>query len=280
MKIRDFLTAAGQRMSSQLRERIISHPGELGSDREEILRQFLRSHLPKRFDVSSGFVFDCRGHVSKQIDIIVADAQICPVLETSGGRRVFPCECVVAIGQVKSQMTSRKLFLEALENLESVKSLDRSGGGKAYSKEYDELIDHRSSHLHQIFSFLIVLNGSLKADTARSELLNYVLKKEVHVWPNVLLSLDRYLITYCCDGGVCPNPLHARGIALAEQNTKDDLLLRFYLLLGRAIDTARVSSFPYWEYLSQLAAWESEVIYSATDDPPPYLSTLQCPQRA
>jgi hypothetical protein len=64
-------------MRADLAERLVDHPGEVGSGREEILRRFLRDYLPKRFDVSSGFVFDSEGNISRQLDIIVADAGIC-----------------------------------------------------------------------------------------------------------------------------------------------------------------------------------------------------------
>src|SRR6266704_3314125 len=96
------LRGAGNRMSADLKERLISHPGEVGTDREEIIRGFLRSYLPKRFEVSTGFVFDSKGGLSKQLDIIIADSLVCPRFETLGGKRIYPCECVVSVGQVRS----------------------------------------------------------------------------------------------------------------------------------------------------------------------------------
>jgi hypothetical protein len=63
------LAATGQRMRADLAERLIAHPGELGAHREEIIRQFLRAYLPKRFEVSSGFAFDSAGHISQQLDV-------------------------------------------------------------------------------------------------------------------------------------------------------------------------------------------------------------------
>lgn len=52
--------------------------------------------------------------------VVIADTFACPVFETAGGVRFFPCEAVVAVGQVKSSMTSESVVRAALENVESV----------------------------------------------------------------------------------------------------------------------------------------------------------------
>ncbi|WP_338847295.1 DUF6602 domain-containing protein [Massilia sp. W12] len=268
------LASAADRMKADLRERLIAHPGELGTDREEVVRSFLRSYLPKRFEVSTGFVFDASGAVSKQIDVIIADSLACTHFETSGGTRYYPCESVVAIGQVKSSLTSEKKILDSLDNLESVKLLDRSARGRAFDKRFNEKIDHRFNHLHQIFSFVLVTGKAISGAVIQEHVLEYVISREAHLWPNVFLALDQYLVTFCCDDGVCPNPMHARGIALQKAEDSPDLIMRFFLLLGQAIEEIRVAGLPYWEYLNEIHNWTAEVMYSCTDDPPPYLSAL------
>src|SRR5450432_2243007 len=150
------LTSAGKRMRADLAERMVAHPGELGTGREEIIRRFLRAYLPTRFDVSTGFVFDSKGNVSKQLDIVIANALVCPRFETVGGNRFYPCESVVAVGQVKSSLTSDAALSSALANLESVKDLDRSADGRAFDAQRGETIDHLNNHLHQIFTFLLI----------------------------------------------------------------------------------------------------------------------------
>lgn len=82
------------------------------------------------------------------------------------------------------------------------------------------------------------------------------------------------LVTFCCDAEICPNPMDARGVAMQAANKNDELLMRFYLLLGQAIEVTLVSGLPYWEYLNVVKKWTAEVHYSATDDPPPYLSQI------
>ena len=182
--------------------------------REVVLRRFLAEHLPKRFNVDTGFVFDHSERCSDQMDIVIVDSSVCPFFEDAGQRRFFPVEAVVAVGQVRSSATSRNEWLGALDNLESVKRLDRSGGGQSCDLFYGEKLDQRSHHLHQVFSFLFVCGQSLAAETAREFPLEYLANREPHLWPNISYAMDRYLLTFCCDDGVCPNPMHARGLAL------------------------------------------------------------------
>ena len=186
------LREAASRMRSGLASKIIPHRGERGTDREAILRQFLADHLLKRFIVDTGFVVDHSGSCSKQLDIVIVDNQVCPRFETAGGTRFFPVESVVAVGQVKSSATSCEEWEDAFNNLESVKSLDRSGAGKAIDPLRQESIDNLTNHLHQVFTFLFVCGDALAANTARNFLLNYLHRKPPHIWPNVSLVLDRF----------------------------------------------------------------------------------------
>ena len=273
-KLLEMLRASGARLRRELNERLIVHPGELGQNREEILRQFLRDYLPKRYEVSTGFAFDCHGNLSQQLDVVIADSMVCPRLETSGGIRLFPCESVVAVAQVKSSLTSREHLNDALRNLASAKILDRSANGHAFDPIRGENIDPLNNHLHQIFTFLFVIGEALDGKTVRQELLDHVQRTPVHIWPNVLFAFDSYLVTFCCDSGVCPNPMDARGIALENESSQQDILLKLYLLLSRAIDQTRVASLPYWQYLESVTTWSAEVAYSSAEYPPPYLSSL------
>lgn len=273
-QLEKLLAAAASRMRLDLHEGLIGHPGELGTDREEVVRNFLSANLPKRFDISTGFVFDSTGRVSKQLDIIISDSSVASHFNAAGGTRYYPCESVVAVGQVKSSLTSQQVFLDALANLESVKRLDRSAEGCSIDLKFDEAIDQKANHLHQIFTFLIVTGKAISGVSAQEVLLNHIVKQEANIWLNVLLAFDQYLITYCCDNGICPNPMDARGIALQEAKNSPELLMRFVLLLGQAIEVTRTSSLPYRKYLSTVKDWTAKVIYSTKDDPPPYLSSL------
>ncbi len=274
----ELLRQAGERMAADLRNRFVSHPGEAGREREQILRSFFESYLPCRFDVASGFAFDSGGHLSRQLDIIIANSDFAPRFETAGGTRHYPCESLVAVGQVKSSLTSRVKLREAFDDLASASSLDRSANGRAFDITYGETLDHRSNYLHQIFTFLFIVGDALAGDTVRAELFDYIESHEPDLWPNVVVALDKFLVTYCCEDGVCAKKMHARGVALQPAPDPPGELMRLYLLLGGAIEVIRVSGLPYWEYLQRVNRWNANV-WHHTDDPLPLLSTLGWPRR-
>jgi hypothetical protein len=276
--LRDFLAEAGETMVTDLRRRFTTHPGELGRDREEVFRRFLEAYLPRRFDVSNGFAFDASGAVSKQLDVIVAHQLAAPRFATRGDVRFHPCESVVAVGQLRTSVTSRAELLDAFDNLRSAKALDRSANGMAVSYDSGDVLDPRRNHLDQLFTFLVVTGDAVSGELAREVLLDHVHDCEPHLWPNAIVALDKYVLTYCCDNGVCPNPLDARGIALHVAKDSADVLMKFYLLLGGAIEVTRVSGLPYWEYLKKASQWQSDVLFAATNldgEPPPFLSSLR-----
>jgi hypothetical protein len=276
LDLRAMLNAAGAHMSADLRQRFVTHPGELGTGREEIIRSFLRAYLPKRFEIESGFVFDVHGNVSQQQDIVIANAMVCPRFETPGGVRYYPCECVVAVGQVKSSLTATSKLVDALDNLRSVKDLDRSAKGTSVDPIYGEPIDPESNHLHQVFSFLFIIGRTLSPESVQSFMLEHVQRYDAHQWPNVIFSLDKFLLTFCCDYGVCPNPMDARGIALQRASPDFDILARLYVLLGQAIDVTRVGGLSYWQYLLDGKGWDATIWHSIDldSDGPPLLSSL------
>ena len=265
------LQAAAEKMSTDLRQRLVPHRGELGTAREQIVRDFLKAHLPRRFDVGTGFAFDCDGNVSRQLDVVIFDAMICPRFELPGGKLLFPCEAIAAVGQIKSALTSHKELAGAFDNLASVKVLDRSAHGAAYDCGRQETLDPRTNHLHQIFTFLMVIGKSMQPETVADAIVERAFEATVDTLPNVIVSLDRYLVTYRCGDGICPNVMHARGVAIQLPKEPNDILLQFYLMLGRALDSIRTASLPYWEYLSAYRTLKGPVFYSTVDDPPPLL---------
>jgi hypothetical protein len=265
------LREAATRMRNGLASQLVPHSGERGVGREVVVRRFLSDHLPKRFKIDTGFVIDHSGACSDQMDIVIVDNYVCPLFEDAGERRFFPVEAVVAVGQVRSSATSRGEWKSALTNLESVKRLDRSGGGQSLDLLHGEKLDHTSNHLHQVFSFFFVCGETLAPGTARRFLMDYLAGREPHLWPNICFAMDRYLLTFCCDHGVCPNPMDARGLTLQLEKSPGQILLRLYLMLAQAIEVTRTSALPFNTYLSHLEPWSTDVIYAATDDPPPYL---------
>jgi hypothetical protein len=89
------------------------------------VRRFLRGHLPKRFDVGSGFIIDANNTLSKQTDVIVYDALNCPVYRASETAAIIPSDNVAAIVEVKSRLDKQSME-EAFENAAAAKSLAKT----------------------------------------------------------------------------------------------------------------------------------------------------------
>lgn len=259
------VTRAGEHMTRELEDRLVPHRGEQGGARENVVREFIRAHIPGRFDVSSGFVFDAHGAVSEQLDVIVADAMVTPRFEVSGGVRFYPCESVVAVGQVKTHCDSRKKTWDAFRNLRSASALDRSADGRTTCDRTGVSIDHTGHHLDRIFTFLFVIDSILDADSMLEVVVDFVERCDSHEWPSLVVGLEKYLLTYACDDGYCPNTVHARGISVCRAEEGNNPLLQFYVFLSQAVLSTRVARVSSWHHLGHAAQGNAEIIFAATD---------------
>lgn len=103
----------------------LTHPVAKGTASENEWVEVLKMHLPKRYDVDSGFVVDSRGTQSEQIDLVIYDRQYAPLLYNRQGQRVLPAESVYAVFEVKQQLGRRRVQY-AGKKAASVRGLHRT----------------------------------------------------------------------------------------------------------------------------------------------------------
>jgi hypothetical protein len=98
----------------------------VGNYKESILRNLLSSTLPKKYEVSTGFIIasDKEGKIlkSKQIDIIIWDSTNYAPIFRDGEFVVVPPEACSAIIEVKSKLNSKELH-DSLLNIDSLMDL-------------------------------------------------------------------------------------------------------------------------------------------------------------
>lgn len=115
--------------SDELRDNLgvqLGHPVSKGDLSEQGWTKFLKSFLPSRYDVSRGFVFDSKGNVSDQIDIIIFDPLHSPLIyETDNGEKYITAESVYAVFEVKPQ-ANKKTVEYASNKARSVRELHRT----------------------------------------------------------------------------------------------------------------------------------------------------------
>lgn len=109
--------------------KIFDNPVDKGDDRENILRGFLKDHLPKRCDtIRGGYVFNQFGNRSNQIDLIVTNDSTIQFKQTHGtleGKSFNSIEGTLAAISVKSNLDKRQ-FWDALDNLASIPTTPRA----------------------------------------------------------------------------------------------------------------------------------------------------------
>jgi hypothetical protein len=104
------------------------HGGIKGDVVEVATRSFLRSHLPRKFDVGTGEVIDRYGARSNQLDVIVLNDEQ-PFVHGLDINGMYLAEGVSAIGEVKSRMGARELsdILAKGERIRTLKPTPLSG---------------------------------------------------------------------------------------------------------------------------------------------------------
>jgi hypothetical protein len=232
--------------------KLIGHNLSSGEAREEALKGFLGSNLPQRAGVSSGFVIDRNGKESKQIDIIIYDRNYGSYFQI-GGANFFPCEIVMAVGEVKSDVSSTDRLIDALEKIKSVKELDRghsentemiTGPGQSLKGlKYDPLNFYRD----QIFGFIFSAN-SLAKDTFLESFKAWRKKKERRCWLNLACFYDDFLMSYEIPGSLSPDPNNAKYIYTTKTHDQKNNILLFYLIVNNFINMAHIARPSLFDY--------------------------------
>lgn len=102
-----------------------SHRPSKGAAREFVLKELLRRHLPQKLAVGSGLIVSSDGRTSKQMDIVIYDALNTPIMYMADELQIFPVECVYAVIEVKSFLSSAELR-KSVENIRSVKGMPKT----------------------------------------------------------------------------------------------------------------------------------------------------------
>jgi hypothetical protein len=181
--------------------------------------------LPAGLGVGSGCVIDTYGNTSKQQDIIIYEKFLCPrfSINNTPESTYFPCEGVLAVGEVKSSIGSKELT-DSLDKIASVKSLRRHAepsnsllvneptvsfrtycNTTAYVCTKDEEFNQEKESFDQIFGFIICGKFALKTDTLMSKIAGHLSSILAILAPNLIVSLSEGVIAPYCSKS---NTLH------------------------------------------------------------------------
>ena len=113
-----------QRKSDRIREAFKTHRPSAGDNREALVADFIGGHLPKAFGVGTGLVTSRNQIVSRQADIVVFDQLLNTPLHPELPEKVWLCEPVYALMEVKTSLTPSELN-DSIEKCRRFKTLER-----------------------------------------------------------------------------------------------------------------------------------------------------------
>ncbi len=169
----------------------IKHAGDKGENREHILREFLATHLPKKYGIAKGEVVTKNGQHSHSADIIIYDAINCPVLY-SEKTAVIPIEGVFGIIEVKSSL-SKAEFVGAARQIEAFKRLAPRELGVIETREYVTV--HRPSRPFGLIVGFDLAGNSLDSLSKNWQELNAEIHN-VNFFANYFCVLGEGLVRY------------------------------------------------------------------------------------
>jgi hypothetical protein len=124
---KEILESAANHLRSEFEEikKNNPHAAESGAEAQIILSKFLQDHLPRRFDIESGYVLGPGGSLSRQTDLIIFDALDSPIYRRGPRVQIIPRDCVAAVIEVKSKLNKDELT-DAAAKIASVKQIKAS----------------------------------------------------------------------------------------------------------------------------------------------------------
>ena len=182
-------------------------PGLVGSARERAIRNKLEQIFPQAVGVASGCIIDADNRTSNQTDIVLYEKDICPVFSINDNpvTTYFPCESVIAIGEVKSTLGSNELK-DSFAKIESVKHLRRDYKDIRSFRSYcsrtviygteDERYNQFEKPEDQIYGFIICDKIELSLDTFFAKCREEIKKRPSYAVPNLIVSLSDGVLVY------------------------------------------------------------------------------------
>jgi hypothetical protein len=243
---RALLAAVGRKMEVDFTEvtKLVPHMLERGGAREDIVRRFLRDHLPDRVGVDSGFIIDRDGLASRQLDVLLFDKQSTPRLPISETVNLFPAETVMQTVEVKSFLDKGALET-ALANIQSVAELkaepappDPLLGGFAIRPLFQG--DGLGIKMDLLYRRLPIQSGIFAFDSVELRTLFELLSEELpHLprthWPSFVVSMSKGVIAWGSEGVGGTSRLavgpHDQTRMLIFEAGNDHPLLVFYALV-------------------------------------------------
>jgi hypothetical protein len=187
----EFLLLQKGMIEAYEKSRTISHPRDLGREREEILRRFLIDHhfIPNKFGISdvSCRVISPSGHISPELDILFYNHSDGIILKRFPTVLDYhPIESVYGIIQVKSRATKAKIK-EGLENIAAFKRLQGPNALETSNLGTWRVVQSSPG----VFGILFFYESSMEWVAIVEEVKSFIKSNPNSVWPNAIFVLNK-----------------------------------------------------------------------------------------
>lgn len=275
---REFCDGLGERLVSAFSGAgRATTPGLVGSAREVAVRRELQAALQAGLAVGTGCVIDSYGGTSKQTDIIIYERDLCPVflVAEAPDAGYFPCEGVMAVGEVKSSLDNVGLS-DIFEKIRSVKKLRRRAEpeqsllgpasvpfrsyGSAISSQGtpDEQFDQSHNERDQIYGFALVGSTALVRDTLLTRVVDLASSTLSEETVNSIVLLDEGVVRFMSASTLLRGVAGADSVALATPRSPFRLVLTSLVAA-----THRGRTVPREKYLSYYAEADQQIPVTA-----------------
>ena len=177
---------------------MVQHRGEKGRVVEGVVKAALRSLLPGRFGLGTGFAVTASGKMSPQLDLVIYDHwHNAPVL-LEGGTGLFPIECVYGFVEVKSSL-DKAAISQAMKAISVVRKLAAEKWYSAYErvevkggKPGVQKVERPNKLAPRSFLFAVNSNWT-KLSTALGHVRESATKHNAHIHALTVLERDWFL---------------------------------------------------------------------------------------
>lgn len=225
--LKDIFSSVSRKMQIDFEEITsqIQHNGEKGTARENILKEYLMSYIPEKYNFSKGTIVDCKDVQSKQIDIIIHDKFLTPYLVDMNETKIVPIESVYGVIEVKSTLSKEELR-KSIKNIESVRSLHKKTiSGYSFPTAGMVFAYDSDASLETVYKNFNELSADIEYDKRISCIC--VLNK------GVILPMDKNGFS---NVSLFPNENTVYGLF----NNETEALLLFYLILVQILNSITI----------------------------------------
>lgn len=225
---------------------LIDHPGEKGKNNEVILENFVRRILPSKYEISTGFITDKNGNLSKQIDLFIFNHLEFPDILKHEVLSLFPVDWTHAVFEVKTKIWTKDDIENAVANVRSVKELkyDEHGFQFVEPKAKNDGTITRGYQTTPPLGCIVAFSSKLKFEKiieVAKENFGKIEDKKLH--PDIIIVLGEGLIKY-------PDFQHAGELEIFQfpkDNDKYDAfsasIIYFTILLNNMLESKKISPF-------------------------------------